>query len=181
MRHKGMRVSRLEGDLLEKSGSLPERFERLYAAYGAEAQRVAFLLTGNQAVAEDISQDAFVRVLGKFGDLRSEQSFRPYLLRTVTNLSRSYFRRRRLEQLKTSPVQGTEYDLPDSDTRETLKRALQRLPHRQRSALILRYCEDLSEETTADVLGTSVKAVKSLTARGLSRLRQNEEVTSWMN
>jgi RNA polymerase sigma factor (sigma-70 family) len=56
-------------------------------------------------------------------------------------------------------------------------RALARLPHRQRAALVLRYCEDLSEQQTAEVLQTSVKAVKALVTRGLATLRQREEVT----
>lgn len=172
-----MSSAKLEGELLRRQDAVIERFERLYAAHGAEALRFAHFLTGDKALAEDIAQDAFVRVLGKFRDLRSESAFRPYLLRTVLNLSRSNFRRRRLEERWITSTHTPACTLPDIETRDELMRALQRLPHRQRAALVLRYCEDLSEYATSEVLGTSVKAVKSLVARGLARLRENEGVS----
>jgi RNA polymerase sigma factor (sigma-70 family) len=64
---------------------------------------------------------------------------------------------------------------PDVGAREDLWRALGTLPARQRAALVLRYYEDLSERETADVLGCSVAAVKSLVARGGEALRERIE------
>jgi RNA polymerase sigma factor (sigma-70 family) len=55
--------------------------------------------------------------------------------------------------------------------------ALLRLPERQRAALVLHYCHDLSEQQTADVMQISLKALKSLVGRGLAKLRSDEEVT----
>jgi RNA polymerase sigma-70 factor (ECF subfamily) len=55
--------------------------------------------------------------------------------------------------------------------------ALLRLPERQRTALVLHYCHDLSEQQTADVMQISLKALKSLVGRGLTKLRSDEEVT----
>ncbi|HEX2295433.1 MAG TPA: SigE family RNA polymerase sigma factor [Actinomycetota bacterium] len=152
------------------------RFEELYAVHGRDAVRVAYLLTGDRAEAEDIAQEAFVRLLGRFGDLRRPEVFRTYLMRTVTNLARSRFRHLEVERRhagalapRTAAVEG-----PDVGERDELYAALGRLPHRQRAALVLRYCEDLSEQQTADVLGTSVKAVKGLVTRGLAALREEE-------
>jgi RNA polymerase sigma-70 factor (sigma-E family) len=154
-----------------------ERFEGFYRAHGGEALRVAYLLTGDRALAEELAQEAFVRLLGKFADLRSEQAFRSYLLRTVVNLSRSHFRRRALERRQASGTSPPIETPPDVETKDELWRALDDLPPRQRAALVLRYCEDLSEQQTAELLETTPKAVKSLVTRGLNALRQHQEVS----
>lgn len=149
------------------------RFEELYATYAPDAVRIAFLLVGDRAHAEDLAQEAFVRVFGRFGELRSDASFRAYLFRTLVNLSKNYFRRRVLERNAAQPAQALSRALPERD--DELLSALKRLPERQRAAVVLRYCEDLSEHDTAQILGTTPKAVKSLVTRGLNALR--EEVT----
>lgn len=155
------------------------RFEDLYAAHGRDAVRLAYLLTGDRSEAEDVAQEAFVRLLGKFADLRKPEVFRAYLMRTVTNLVRSRFRHLAVERKHagTFVSRGDPVQMPDLGTRDELVAALARLPYRQRAALVLRYCEDLSEQQTADVLGTSVKAVKGLVVRGLAHLREQEEVS----
>jgi RNA polymerase sigma factor (sigma-70 family) len=61
--------------------------------------------------------------------------------------------------------------LPDVEASDELWRQLRRVAPRQRAVLVLRYYEDLSEHQTADVLGCSVRTVKSLTARGLAAMR----------
>lgn len=155
------------------------RFEELYAAHGRDALRLAYLLTGNAADAEDLAQEAFVRLLGKFGDLRKPEVFKTYLLRTVTNLARSGFRHRAVERRHAGALVAREgaFEPPDVAERDDLTAALRRLPHRQRAAVVLRYCEDLSEQQTAEILDTSVKAVKGLVTRGLAALREQEEVS----
>jgi RNA polymerase sigma factor (sigma-70 family) len=61
--------------------------------------------------------------------------------------------------------------LPDLEGRDEVHAQLLKLPARQRAALVLRYCDDLSEADVADALGTSPKAVRSLVGRGLETLR----------
>jgi RNA polymerase sigma-70 factor (sigma-E family) len=155
------------------------RFEDLYAAHGRGAVRLAYLLTGSREEAEDLAQEAFVRILGRFGDLRRPEVFRTYLMRTVTNLARSGFRHRDVERRHRAALVTPDEDSsePGVAERDEMTRALARLPHRQRAALVLRYREDLSERQTADVLQTSVKAVKALVTRGLATMRQREEVS----
>src|SRR6266700_3616319 len=70
----------------------------LYGRHASGAVRLAFLLTGDRALAEDIVHDAFVRMHGRFQDLRNPDAFEWYLRRTVVNLSRSHFRRVRRER-----------------------------------------------------------------------------------
>lgn len=148
--------------------------EQLYEANAADGRRLAFLLVGDRAQAEDICQDAFVRVLGRFGDIRNPDGFRTYLMRTVVSLSKNHFRRKALERRHSRAVVPGVVELPERD--HALLEALGRLPSRQRAALVLRYCEDLSEDRTAQILQTSRKAVRSLVTRGLAALRK--EVTT---
>ena len=70
----------------------------LYERSGPGSIRLAYLLPGDPAVAEDIAQDAFVRVVGHLGHLRDASAFDSYLRRTVVNLSKNHFRRRAVER-----------------------------------------------------------------------------------
>jgi RNA polymerase sigma factor (sigma-70 family) len=62
--------------------------------------------------------------------------------------------------------------MPDVETRDELVAAVQQLPPRQRAAVVLRYCEDLSEHEVAAIMRTSEKAVRSLAGRGVGNLRK---------
>lgn len=154
------------------------RFEDLYAAHGAEALRLAYLMTGDRVLAEDVAQEAFVRLLKGFHNLRNPDAFRAYLLRTVTNLTNSHFRKSKRERDYARPGAEIRSEYPvDLGSRDMLWSALLRLPERQRAALVLHYCHDLSEQQTADVMQISLKALKSLVGRGLAKLRSDEGVT----
>lgn len=149
------------------------RLESLYRAHAADALRLAYLITGDHALAEDLTQDAFVKVFGRFHDLRNADAFWWYLRRTVVNLSQSHFRRRRVERAyleRQRPLEGVAG--PDLGDRERMRAALQRLRPEQRAAIVLRYYEDLSEADTATILGRPIGTVKSTVARGMERLRE---------
>src|SRR5437764_6306673 len=74
------------------------RLGELYRRHAPDAARLAYLITGDRALAEDLVQDAFVRMVGRFQDLRNPDAFAAYLRRTVVNLSHSHFRRLRVER-----------------------------------------------------------------------------------
>jgi RNA polymerase sigma-70 factor (sigma-E family) len=160
-------------------GDRERQLAELYETHGLRALRFAYVLTGVREVAEDLVQEAFLRASGRLGTLREREAFPGYLRQTVLNVARAHFRRRRIERLsvrrhallagRTGGIQ------PDIEQREGLWRALQRLPYRQRAALILRYYEDLSENQAAEILGTSVAAIKALVSRGLTKLRAELE------
>jgi RNA polymerase sigma-70 factor (sigma-E family) len=140
-----------------------------------EGGGLAYLLTGDRALAEDLVQEAFVRVVGRFRHLRVPDAFEAYLRRTIVNLHTSQMRRRRLERAylerEGSAARPGSTVMLDVGVREELWRAMLALPARQRAAVVLRYYEDLSERETADALRCSVAAVKSLTARAMETLR----------
>lgn len=148
----------------------------LYWQNASGAARLAFLLTGDRHAAEDIVQDAFVRLFGRFQELRNPAAFETYLRRTVVNLSHDRFRR--LRQERDHAARDADSSFRDEgavsqiEDRELIRRALRSLPHRQRAALILRFYVDLSEQDTAEVLQCSVTAVKSLVARATASLKE---------
>lgn len=144
----------------------------LYAHHAGGALRLAYLLTGDASLAEDLVQDAFVRLAGRLLHLRDPGGFHAYLRQTIVNLARSHFRRQTIErrfiERQPEPLPVSDPDLSD---RESTRRALMELPIRQRTALVLRYLEDLSETQTADLMQCRPAAVKSLVSRGMTTLR----------
>src|SRR2546423_3543180 len=130
------------------------RLGELYRRRAPEAVRLAYLLTGDRALAEDLAQEAFVRMFGRFRDLRNPDAFGAYLRKTVVNLTRSYFRRAKVERAYVARERGAPASASDPDlgAREEMGQALLRLPERQRTAIGLRYYEGLSEAPTADTM-----------------------------
>jgi RNA polymerase sigma-70 factor (sigma-E family) len=151
---------------------------RLYEEHAPRAFRLAYLLTGDRNLAEDLVQDAFVKLIGRFADLRNPSSFDAYLRRTIVTLSYGLFRRRRTERAYLAREQGLverrNEVLPEVERNDELWRQLQRIAPRQRAALVLRYYEDLSELQSADVLGCSLRTVKSLVTRGIQAMRDQQ-------
>jgi RNA polymerase sigma-70 factor (sigma-E family) len=151
------------------------RLDDLYRRHAPDAVRLAYLLTGDRALAEDLTQEAFVRMFGRFRDLRNPDAFGAYLRKTVVNLTRSHFRRVKVERAyvaRERTMSTTTSSQPDVAARDEMWQALLRLPERQRTAVVLRYYEDLSEAQTADAMRCPQGTVKSLVSRGLDRLRQ---------
>jgi RNA polymerase sigma-70 factor (sigma-E family) len=154
---------------VRSGGGLAELYERHAPAAG----RLAYLLTGDRVLAEDLVQEAFVRLVGRFRHLRVPDAFEAYLRRTIVNLHTSQLRRRRVERayLEREGRREPSTTDPDMEAREELWRAVLALPPRQRAAIVLRFYEDLSERETADALGCSPSAAKSLVARAMQTLR----------
>jgi RNA polymerase sigma-70 factor (sigma-E family) len=153
------------------------KLDELYRRHAGAAVRLAYLLLRDRMLAEDIVQDAFVKVAGRLVHLRDPGAFDAYLRRTVVNLSRSHVRRRMVERafLKRETA-AAERDTARSPTssfedREVLWQALGRLPERQRVAIVLRFYEDLPEVQVADILRCRPGTVKSRVSRGLEALR----------
>lgn len=149
----------------------------IYALHADATKRLAFLLTGDKELSEDITQDAFVKIAGRIGGLRNRDASGAYLRQTVVNLSRSHFRRKRVEraylQREASRPQSDSVEGRDVVEADALWNELHRLAYRQRCAIVLRYYEDLSEQQAAEVLNCSVGAVKALTSRAMEQLRAN--------
>jgi RNA polymerase sigma-70 factor (sigma-E family) len=149
--------------------------QELYRAHSPGALRLAYLLVGDRDIAADVVQDAFIRLFGRYRDLRDGEHFEAYLRKTVVNLAKDHHRRKRTERayLERQTLQPASAPMTGPDQR--LHAALLQLPERQRAAMALRYLEDLSEQQTADAMDTTVAAVKSLTQRATAALRGHLE------
>lgn len=149
------------------------RLEELYRVQVAPLQRLAFLLTSDHHLAEDITQQAFVRFYRRFFALRDPAAAPAYLKRTVVNLARSHHRRGRREREHLEARQQVTEATDDRsvEDHDAIVQALASLPYRQRAAIVLRFYEDLTEQQAAEALGCSAAAMKSLTARAMASLR----------
>ena len=166
---------------MDSNATRRERLAEMYERSAPGGFRLAFLLTGDRALAEDLVQDAFVRFVGRFGHLRDLDAFDGYLRRTIVNLSKNVYRRRAVERsyLERRTVEDRDQVTdPDVAESETIREALMSLPERQRAAIVLRYFEDLPESEIANLLHCRPATVRSLVARGLERLRRIPEVTT---
>lgn len=145
----------------------PAGFDELYRDHFGPLARLAALLTGSPAVAEEIVQDAFVHCRSALADAERPAA---YLRVAVVNGCRS-FHRRRAVALGRWPRAGVLTERTEPELRE-LADVLGLLPVRQRTVLVLRYYADLSEGEIAEAIGCRPGTVKSLAHRGLARLRE---------
>jgi RNA polymerase sigma-70 factor, ECF subfamily len=152
-------------------------FDELVVRHGPYALRVARRLLRDRALAQDVVQDAFVRCWSQIHRYDARQArFTTWLYRIVVNLCIDARRRREPEPLPADfdviDTGAAVDEMMESDERaRVLARALRDLPVRQRAALTLVYDEGLSGAETAQVLGSSVKAVERLLARARMYLR----------
>lgn len=149
----------------------------LYALHAAPLQRLAYLLTGDHHLAEDITQQAFIKFYGRFFNLRKSSAAASYLRKTVVNLARANHRRKHVERkyLERQHQVAHASEATRVEDHDVVIRALLTLPSRQRVAIVLRFYEDLSEAQAAATMDCSPAAMKSLTARAMTSLRAATE------
>ena len=149
--------------------------EQMYATHYRRLVRLSVLLVRDVETAEEVVQDSFVAMHGRWRALREPENGLAYLRQTVVNRSRSVLRRRGVQARYTPPVvpdgAGADEDALATERRGAVLDALRALPARQREVLALRYYLDLSEADIAETLGSSRGAVKSHASRGVVALR----------
>jgi RNA polymerase sigma-70 factor (sigma-E family) len=148
----------------------------LFEAHALGLVKLAKVMLGDQSIAEDVVQDAFVGMYRKWPSLRDRDKALGYLRTSVLNGCRTAHRTRtrRDRALLLVPgvggvVSAEESALVGEANREALA-ALRALPARQREAVVLRHYLGLTEEETAQVMNVARGTVKSATSRGLSTL-----------
>ncbi|WP_067134704.1 SigE family RNA polymerase sigma factor [Microtetraspora malaysiensis] len=150
-------------------------FREFVAARGLALSRMAYLVTGDHGLAEDLVQEALVKVAARWRKLTKKGDPEPYVRKVMINQLRTWRRPRRLTFVPTADLPES---LPSTDESEqaelkvALARALSVLAPKQRIVLYLRFYEDLSESAVAAELGCSVGTVKRHTHDALKRLRQ---------
>jgi RNA polymerase sigma-70 factor (sigma-E family) len=139
--------------------------------------RSAYLLTGDQHLAEDLVQSALARTHRSWRRLYDSGNAEAYTRKTMYHLQVSWWRRGRVAESLSAEVPETRRRAsgPSSTDRVavliTLRAVLLKLSTRQRAVLVLRFFEDRSEAECAELLGVTVGTIKSQTSRALARLR----------
>jgi RNA polymerase sigma-70 factor (sigma-E family) len=160
---------RVDHDAMTAGGagaSTPATFAASYAELQPEMVRLAAALTGDPEVAQDLVQDAFVRLHRAWNRVRDP---RAYLRRAVVNACHSHHRHRQVERRHSA----RQLPAPDATlAANELVDALDALTHRQRAAVVLRFYADLSDADIAAALRCRPGTVPSLIHRGLEQLRR---------
>ena len=130
------------------------------------------LYTGDRELAEELTQEALIRVCEHWTQVREAESASAWAHRVGFNLAKSQFRRRaalrRIRRL--APAQSDAWD-PDTASDLAVREAVAALPEPQRSALVLRYFADLPVKDVALLMACPTNTVKTHTRRALTALR----------
>ncbi len=152
-------------------------FERLVLRHQEVVWRTAYRMVGDRQSAEDLAQEAFLRVLQAAARYRPTAAFRTYLYRIVVHVCLDHLRKKRprldpdLAQVaETAPSVEQQAEL--GERADLVQQAVAGLPPKQLSAVVLRYHEGLSGREIAAVMQTTSKAVERLLARGRAALRE---------
>jgi RNA polymerase sigma-70 factor (sigma-E family) len=147
----------------------------LYHEHALSLIRVAHIMLGNRAAAEDVVQDAFCGLFRRWGHLADKDKALGYIRSSVLNGCRTVLRRSRLQNrimtYQPAAVSAEAVALSSEERREVV-RALRRLPERQREVLVLRYYLDLTDEQIADDLGITPSTIRSTRHRALAALER---------
>ncbi|HEU5109770.1 MAG TPA: SigE family RNA polymerase sigma factor [Micromonosporaceae bacterium] len=149
-------------------------FREFVAARLPRMSGAAYLLTGDHHAAQDLVQQALVKLARHWRRVSRAGAPDAYVRRVIYHEHVSAWRRRRGAELSTAaPPEraGPRDEAADTVRRLMLREALARLTPRQRAVIVLRFYEDMSESDTAEALGCSVGTVKSQTHHALGRLR----------
>jgi RNA polymerase sigma-70 factor (ECF subfamily) len=170
--------ARGDDELLTLAGTGDQRaYRTLVARHLPRVLAMARRITGNAAEAEDVAQDAFLRVWQKAPDWHEgDARFSTWLYRVVVNLCVDRRRRKPMAPIEAAgdpedPTPSAESQMADGQRDRRVKDAVAGLPERQRTALVLTYYEEMSNAAVAEVMGVSVSALESLLVRARKALR----------
>ncbi len=143
------------------------------AEHSAALLRTAYMLVGDRGKAEDLLQTALTKTYLHWGRIHDRGAAVAYVRRVLANTATSWWRLRSSSEQPVAvfPDHAAPDPIGARDDQLEMWRHLQSLPRRQRTVLVLRYYEDMTESDIADAMGISPGGVKSLASRALARLR----------
>ncbi|WP_433328167.1 RNA polymerase sigma factor [Spirillospora sp. CA-294931] len=152
----------------------PSSLAALYELHRASLIRMASLLVGDRATAEDVVHDVFLRICDNCPQLKDRTKLVAYVRAAVLNGSRMALRRRR-RMLGQAEIYEPHFWSAESaalliEDRREVVRAIRRLPPRQQEALVLRYYHELSDGEISRIMGVCSGTVRSTMVRGLATL-----------
>jgi RNA polymerase sigma-70 factor, ECF subfamily len=166
-----MMVSYNDEDLMTATGRGDLlAFEQVVLRYQNMAWRIAYRFLGDASEAEDVTQEAFMKIFKAAPQYRPTAAFKTYFHRVVTSLCIDRIRKKRpLNVADSADVADDTSSIIDNiiqnEREREVRKALGKLPPRQRAAVIFRYFEDLSCREIASVMQTTEKSVERLLSR----------------
>jgi len=166
-------------------------FDNLYKKYQNAVFGFAYYLTQNRGDAEDLFQEAWLRIAKKLPDEVNMQSIKAWIFTVVANLHRDELRKKRIRRLfflqkamslekentmfpvlSDQPVSINPEELNQTDMGRDIAQAMARLPDRQRRVFVLKEIAEFKQAEISDILGIPLGTVKSLMHRAVTRLRR---------
>jgi RNA polymerase sigma-70 factor (sigma-E family) len=150
-----------------------EEFTAFVAAAAPRLRRTAYLMCGDWHLAQDLTQTTFARMYASWGRIWRTANLVAYSRRVLMNAVFDQRKRRSSAEVVLAELPESAHRPPEAtaELHVTLMRALVTLPVRDQAIVVLRYWEDHSVETVAEILGVSPSVVKTQSARALTRLR----------
>ncbi len=153
-------------------------FEQIVVRHQTSAWQAAYRFLGDAIEAEDVAQEAFLKILHAGFRYRPTATFRTYLYRVITRLCLDYAQKKRPYYTQALPDLADGHPSPMDvltlrEHKQRIRQALDILPPKQRMAAILRYYDGLSYAEIALALETSAKAVERLLARARAALEKS--------
>ena len=165
------------GDPTEARVVAPLTFERFFEQEQERLLRALSVITGSRREAEDLAQEAFVKVFQRWEKVATMEEPAGYLHRTAMNLFRNQYRRAKVAIGRTIGI-GPPHDVFKAvEDRDTATRALGALTARQRAALVLTEALGYSGEEAGEILGIKASTVWALTHQARAALRPSQEAT----
>src|SRR5262245_49460757 len=152
-------------------------FDRLVERYQRDVYRLCYRYVNNHHDASDLAQEVFLKAYRALGRFRGDSSFSTWLYRISVNTCLNFRAARRLPAAElpehiADGSRGALEGLERDERSRQVRRAVTRLPDRQRATLILKVFHDLTHEEVAGILGTSVGTVKANLFHALANLRK---------
>jgi len=152
-----------------------DAFDQLVLRYQNSAWNIAYRFLGDASEAEDVAQEAFLRIFAGAGRYQSTSGFQPYLYTVVTRLCIDHVRKKRPTYCKKLPAVNDSKPLAveqeaKQEMEKAIRRAIDLLPPKQRMAVVLRYFEGFRSRQVALAMGISPKAVERALYRGRKKL-----------
>jgi RNA polymerase sigma-70 factor, ECF subfamily len=154
-----------------------EAFDRLVERYQRDVYRLCYRYVNNHQDANDMAQDVFLKAYRAIGRFRGDSSFSTWLYRIAVNTCLNFKAARRLPQDELSDQiadrgASAAERLHQAERSAEVRRAVSRLPEKQRATLILKIYQDLTHEEVAGILGSSVGTVKANLFHALANLKK---------
>jgi RNA polymerase sigma-70 factor, ECF subfamily len=169
---RSLRVLRGEEVMEREVAEEPRSFEVFFASEHARLFGALCLVTGDRSEAEEIMQDAFLRLWERWDRVAEVDDPSAYLFRTAMNVFRNRYRRAALALRRTISIASTEDALATVEDRDAVVRALRDLTPDQRAAVVLTGYVGLTSEEAGRVLGMRASTVRTLATRARAAIRE---------